>query len=395
LTIFALLLVVAACDRRSEDLPLLSNVARGCIENFDAVKDYFPKKVTLEFARNFSVEYHNSYKVVTVHQASQGSGAESYVLLQCGAPNPTLGGKLASAPIIPVPIVSLFSESTTHDQALIDLGRIDALTGIASAQYAVHNEVIDRIKSGQVSDFAANVMINAERVISAGPTILMAGRNDDPVFATIRNGGVPVVVNADWLDQTPLGRAEWIKYIALYLNEEEKAEERFVVIRDAYRSWKDRTAKVSKEGRPKVTTGGVFQGNYIVSGGRSYVAELIDDAGADYVWSDVEQTGSATIDIEAALTRAAEADYWINGGPWKDLSAMLADEPRYNEFKSFRAGQVWSYNRRDKPGGTNDYWARGIARPDLILADLIKIFHPELAADHEFQWYLQVPKKSK
>jgi iron complex transport system substrate-binding protein len=371
-----------------------ANLARGCVERFDPTRDYFPKKAQLEFAKNFSVEYHNSYKVVTVHEAAQQGGPETYVLAQCGAPKPSLDGKLASAQVVSVPIVSLFAESTTQFQPLIDLGRIDVLTGVAGAQYAVQQEALDRIRDGKVVDFAAAGTINAERVIAAAPTLLMASRNDDPLFVPIRNGGVPVVSNAEWLEQSGLGRAEWIKFIALFLNEEDRAERRFAEIRSSYEAWAARTADIPKERRPKVTTGGIFRGNYMVAGGNSYAASLIKDAGGNYVFADNDQTGSPTFDIESGIARASAADYWINGSPsWTSLQSMLSDESRYQDFKAFRMGQVWLYNRKLRADGTNEYWAKGVSRPDLILADMIKIFHPDLAKDHEFQWYVQLPER--
>jgi iron complex transport system substrate-binding protein len=384
---------MAACSPSPRRVPESGNLGQDCIQSFDPSKDYFPKKLTPEFARNFSVEYHRSYKVVTVHQASQSGGSERYILLQCGAPRASLDAKPAQAPIITIPIVSLFSESTTHEQPLVELGHVDVLTGVAGAKYALNEQVRARIHQGKIVDFSPNGTINAERVIAGAPAILMSSRNDDPAFAAIRNGGVPVVTYADWLDQSALGRAEWIKFMALFLNEEDKAEKHFAKVRDAYRSWATRTADIPKAERPRVTTGGVFRGNYIVAGGRSYVAGLIADAGGDYVWSDNDQTGSPVLDVESGIARAASADYWINGGPWSSLQAMLSDEPRYKEFKAFRRGQVWLYNRRVSPEGTNEYWFNGVSRPDLILADLIKIFHPGLAEDHEFMWYLQVPSK--
>src|SRR6185503_18198343 len=114
----------------------------------------------------------------------------------------------------------------------------------------------------------------------------------------------------------------------------------------------------------------------------SYVARLIEDAGGRYVWDDNTDTGTPLIDLEAQFRRARDADIWINGGGWKDLPAMLADEPRYAEFKAFRNGQVWVYERRVNASGANDYWSGSVTRPDLVLADLIKIFHPRLMSDH-------------
>src|SRR6185295_1284197 len=118
---------------------------------------------------------------------------------------------------------------------------------------------------------------------------------------------------------------------------------------------------------------------------------LIKDAGGVYIWEDNPGTASVTVDAEAQFARGANADVWINGGEWKTLKGMLDDDPRYNALKAWREGQVWLYDRRADAAGANDYWSRGVIQPDRILADLIKIFYPDLARDHEFEWYRQVP----
>jgi iron complex transport system substrate-binding protein len=138
-------------------------------------------------------------------------------------------------------------------------------------------------------------------------------------------------------------------------------------------------------------TGLVNRGAFEIAGGHSYVATLIADAGGRYVWADNPSTGFATVSLESQIAKAANADIWINGGDWKSLQGMLAEERRYKEFRPYREGRVWFYNRLVNADGGNDYWSRGTTRPDLILADLIKIFHPDLAVDHDFVWYKQVP----
>ena len=132
---------------------------------------------------------------------------------------------------------------------------------------------------------------------------------------------------------------------------------------------------------------------FVIAGGRSYVAALIKDAGGRYVWADNTAAATASVDLEAQIQRAADADVWINGGGWKSLAAMLDDEPRYSAFKAYRQGQVWVYERRETPAGGNDYWSRSVTHPDLVLADLVKIFHPQLASDHAFEWYMPVPAR--
>jgi iron complex transport system substrate-binding protein len=138
-------------------------------------------------------------------------------------------------------------------------------------------------------------------------------------------------------------------------------------------------------------TGTVFRGTFEISGGASYAAQLIADAGGIYVWADNPSPGGTSVDMESQIVRAGDSDIWINGGEWPNLQAMLDEEARYARFKPYQRGNVWLYNRIVNENGGSDYWSRGVTRPDLILADLIKIFHPELARDHEFIWYKKVP----
>lgn len=383
------LLFASGCSR-SSDIPTAVSGA-GCIEQFDPSRDYFPHKTTLEFAEHFSVEYHGSYKVVTVRNPAEGSVVEKYVLLQCGAPPPKLEGDLASAPTVQVPIKSLFAGTATHIALLTDLGHVEALSGVAQTRYVTIKPAMDRIARGQVTEYARNDVVDTELVISKAPDILVQSGGYAAAYGALRKAGVAVVAIVEWQEPTALGRAEWLKYMALFLNEEEKAQRDFAAIRDRYAAFKERTKGIPEKDRPRVMTGTMYRGMFGISGGQSYVARMIADAGGIYVWHDNPSTGVASVDLEAQISRASDSDFWINGNDWKSLKAMLAEEERYKEFKPFQRGNVWMYNRIVNENGGLDYWSRGLTRPDLILGDLIKIFHPELATDHEFMWYKQVP----
>jgi len=370
----------------------LSNVTRGCVGGYDATKDYFPEKVTIDDAMNFSVVYHRSYKVVTVRNTS-GTSEERYVLVQCGAPVPKLEGDLVGAQVATVPVASIYSASTTHLSLLVDLGRLDVLTGVSNVKHLVGDEIVKRAKSGQVREFARVSVIDAELVVSQRPGLFMTAGMASAPLSVIRGAGIPVVATHEWLEPTALARAEWLKYMALFLNEERAAQRLYGEIKGRYRSLSARATAVPDDAKPLVMTGRGTRGDFVIAGGRSYVAALIKDAGGRYVWADNASQGSATIDLETQIRRARDADVWINGGGWSSLLAMVKDEPRYSEFKSYRSGQVWVYERRLTPSGGNDYWSRAVSHPDLVLADLVKMFHPRLAPAHQFQWYLQVPAR--
>jgi iron complex transport system substrate-binding protein len=369
------------------------NVTRGCVDRFDAAVDYFPDKAVLEDARMFSVEYRQSYKVVTVNQPSVGGPPEKYVLVQCGAPAPALRGELAGAQTVTVPASSFFAFSSTHLPLLIDLDRLDVLTGFANFAFVTDPAVLARIQTGKVVEFAKmELMIDAERVVRARPSLLM-GAGSAGAMSVIRSAGVPVVANAEWLEPTALARAEWLKYMAVFLNEEAKATSVFAAMKSRYRALSARARSRPEASRPAVMTGYSTRGRFTIAGGRSYVAALIGDAGGRYVWLDNPASGGASVDLEAQIQRAAGADIWINGVGWKSLAAMANDEPRYAAFKAYRSGQVWVYERRLTPAGANDYWSRSVSHPDVLLADLIKIFHPPLMRDRPFEWYVQVPAR--
>jgi iron complex transport system substrate-binding protein len=371
-----------------------ANVTTGCVDRFDPAADYFPDKLAIEDAVDFSVEYRRSYKVVTVRDATEGGPLERYVLAQCGTPAPPLTGELAGAQVVTLPVTSFFGFSTTHLPLLADLDRMDVLTGVAQHDAVMDPKARARIKAGQVVEFArVGLVIDVERVVAAKPSLLMATGTSNATLTVIRQAGVPVVANSEWREPTALGRAEWLKYMALFLNEERRAQAVYGDMKRRYRSLSARATARPVAERPLVMTGRSTRGLFTIAGGRSYVAALIRDAGGRYVWADNPSVGFASVDLEAQIHRAAAADIWINGGGWKNLAAMAEDEPRYAAFKAYRQGQVWVYERRETPTGANDYWSRSVTRPDLVLADLVKIFHPTLTPEHAFEWYMRVPAR--
>ncbi len=369
-----------------------TNIVHGCIDRFDPTADYFPEKVSLEDAAMFRVEYRRSYKVLSVSGGQPGDRPERYVLVQCGAPTPALRGELAGATVVSVPVPSLFAFSTTQLPLLTDLSRIDVLTGVAQRDAVTDPDIQRRIASGAVTEFArVGLVIDVERVVASHPALLLIGSSSNRFAPSIRAAGIPVVPDAEWLERTALGRSEWIKYMAVFLNEEARAQSVYGAMKARYAAFAARTRAMTSAQRPLVMTGHSANGMFTISGGRSYVAALIADAGGRYAWSDDTSPGILTVDMEAQIARAAVADVWINGGGWKNLRDMLAQEPRYAAFKAFREGRVWVYERRQTSSGANDYWSRSVTHPDVVLADLIKIFHPDLAPDHAFEWYMPVP----
>ncbi|WP_371685524.1 ABC transporter substrate-binding protein [Mycobacterium sp. MFM001] len=325
----------------------------GCIADFDPDADYFPDKSTVTDAVNFTISYHRSYQVLTVRQPYPNASAESYVLVRCGAPAPHLTGDLARAQQVTVPVTGLYSASTTHLGMLAELDRTDVVVG-----------------------HARGAQVDVEAVVAADPDVLVTAGIDDPGYARLRDAGVDVLADAEWLEATPLGRAEWVKVFAALTGTEKNAGELYAKLRGDY----GKVTQNARGARPlEVLAGTMHQGAWSMPAGGGYAGRLIVDAGGSYPWAGDTSTGSLQLNFESVFAKAGHAPRWLVTTDWKTLDDALAADIRYGRLTAVRDGQVWSAG--------NDYWERGVARPDLVLADLVAILHPELAPDHRFAFY--------
>jgi iron complex transport system substrate-binding protein len=207
-------------------------------------------------------------------------------------------------------------------------------------------------------------------------------------YMTLANAGIPVIVNADWLETDPLGRAEWVKLMAALLNKEDEVNAKFSALEKEYNRIKDLAVKATV--KPQVVVGMPFKGTWYVPGGDNYQTQLLRDAGAKYHWSDVAGAGSLALDFETVAPIALKADFWINMGNARSKAEIAAADQRYTRFNAYQKGTLYNSNKRLNDIGANDYWESGAVNPQLILADLVKIFHPELLPDHQLVYYKQL-----
>ncbi|EID15505.1 periplasmic binding protein [Mycobacterium xenopi RIVM700367] len=358
-----------------------------CISGFKPDVDYFPDKSTVADATKFTISYHHSYQVLTVQQPYPNGRPQSYVLVRCGAPPPQLAGELTHAQQITVPVTTLYSASTTHLGMISELGQTDVVTGVASAANVVSPRLRQRIAAGRVAEFAPGGQVDAEAVIAARPDVLVTQGTDDPSYAKLRDAGVGVVADAEWLEPTPLGRAEWVKVFAALTGTERKADAIYRKLRDDYRNVAAKTARV----RPvEVLPGEMYHGAWSMPAGGAYAGRLIADAGGGYPWAGDKRAGSLQLNFESVYAKAGQAPLWLVISNWTTINDALAQDNRYARLAATRTGQVWSATKSLGPGGGNDYWEHGVARPDLVLSDLVAILHPGLAPGHRFQFYRRV-----
>ncbi len=368
-----------------------NNLTDGCVADgeFSPEIDYFPEKVTLTHTANFAVEYHNNYKVVTIFLPYPGATeAAQYVLVQCGTPAPE---GYAAEQVIEVPVQTIVTMSTSYLPFLDELGLLDRLVGLDDATYVSNPTVLQMAAEGKLAMIGYGSSVNVEQALELAPDIIMtygSGAPEYDAFPILQQAGLKVVINAEWMDTSPLGRAEWGKFIALFFNQEAAAEALFADKVNAYNEYAALAAGVTE--KPTVFTGTAYQGTWNVPGGQSFGAAFLRDAGADYLWADDPSTGSLFLSFEAVFEKAQNADFWLNVGFVSALTDLEAMDPRYADFAAYQTGNVWNYDARVSPSGGNDYFESAVAHPELVLADLIKIFHPDLLPDHELVYYRQV-----
>jgi iron complex transport system substrate-binding protein len=343
----------------------------------------------ISYAKGFTIEYYDTYKLLSIYTGTAGiRDTIQYVLLAKGVKAPEGYEK---AQLIQIPVKSLVGMSSMH-VALADFaGSPDIITGLGSLQYVSSAAVRKNIKAGKVKEVGIDGNMNEEVLISMNPGLVMVMGNPESKFnkyQTLTAAGVPVMLNSEWLETTPLGRAEWVKVMAALLNKEKLVNKKFDSIVKEYNRLADLGRKVSV--RPTVITGMPFKGTWYVPDGDSYMVQFLKDAGTNYNWSNIHGTGSLPLNFETVAPVALKADVWLNPGYVNSRKDIKSLDARYADFKPFKTNRIFNYNKRQTPEGSNDYWESGAVNPHLVLADLIKVLHPELLPAHTLVYYRQL-----
>lgn len=343
--------------------------------------------VTARYAEGFSISYRDNGVALlrVVNRFQDYTDTLTYALVPRGGERPADLGEDVS--VIHTPVRSLLATSTTHVGLTGMLDAHHVISGMAQPGYVYDPELRSRIDSGLVETFRGSEL-NKELALALDPELIMisggpTAQMDD--YDVLVNSGIRVLVNTEWLETTPLGKAEWVKVMGALLDREELANRRFRSVEKRYLELKQRARNPGQ--RPLVINNLPYKGAWFVSGGESFFANYLRDAGADYPWFDRATTGGLRMDFENVYEVGLRADLWLNPGSAESLADIRANDTRFTDFKSFRTGQVYSRNRRMSPTGGNDYWESGVVHPERVLADLIHIMHSELLPDHELYYY--------
>ena len=344
-------------------------------------------RTTVQFAKGFTIEYRGNYKVVTIQNSfGERAAAVRYLLVPRGAARPA---GYPGALVIATPIRRLVGLSSLHVALADFLGADDVLVGVGDFRYVSAPRVRRRIAAGLVYEAGQSEALNNELLVARRPDLVMAsGWPGQGLghFPTLAAAGIPVLINSEWVETTPLARAEWVKVLAVLLNQEDLVNRKFGQVARDYQ----RLAAVARAApaRPSVVVGLPFKDVWYVPAANNYLAQFLHDAGGAYPWArTTAPAGSLPLSFETVAPVALAADYWLQTGTVDTRAALLAQDGRYAAFGPCKRGQVFNNTRRTNAQGSNDYWESGAVRPDLVLADLIKILHPELLPTWSLYYY--------
>ena len=300
---------------------------------------------------------------------------------------------------VEVPIRSTITMTALQLSNFTALNAHDYIKGITGTKNLYNEDILRRVEDGRIQKIGMEGNFDPELILAANPDVIFISPFKRGGYDAIKETGITLIPHLGYKELSPLGQAEWMKFVALFIGREREANEAFAGIEQRYNTLKQRVADQSPKRptdqspkrpndqspkRPTVFSGEMHGGNWYAVGGRNHLAQLFRDAGADYIIHD-DNTGGVNLEYEQLYATAANADYWrILNSYHGDFSyeALRASEPRNALFKAFRDRHVIYCNMRQTP-----YYELAPIQPDVLLADLVAIFHPELLPAHEGTFY--------
>ena len=343
--------------------------------------------------KGFTIIKADKYRKLTVidpWQKSQDNKFD-YYLIEKGQTVPEM---LKDKTVFFTPLQRVVCLSTTHIGFLDALGSLHTVCGLSGTVYVSNDSIKNGISSNRIREVGNEQGLNFEAIVQLKPDVVFAygvGSEINAQMNKLRDLGIPTVLVGEYLEQSPLAKASWIKFFGAFFNKEELAGTIFDQIKKNYESVKSSVTNVAS--RPLVLTGLPFKDTWWIAGGQSNLAVLIQDAGGKFLWRENLSKEAFPVSLEEVFLRADGADFWINCGTAANLGSLLSFDPRFSVLQVVKKSQVYNNNLRSTPGDGNDYWESGVVHPDLILSDLVRIFHPEVAGNGGFHYYRKLSEK--
>ena len=350
-----------------------------CVSNKKTSLEAFNQDIyTPEYASGFKILGADNVQSTLIQVFNPWQGAKdvemSYFISRNGEQAPAG----FTGPTIPAGAKQIVCMSSSYIAMLDALGQADRIVAVSGIDYVSNPYIIAHKDS--IKDMGPEM--NYELLLGLKPdVVLLYGIGDAQTAVTVKlkELSIPYMYVGEYLEESPLGKAEWMVALSELTDSREKGIEIFSEIPKRYQTLKDLTASV--EQRPTVMFNTPWNDSWIMPSTKSYMAQLVNDAGADYIYKENTSNSSAPIGLETAYGLIQKADYWINVGMASTLDELKAVNPKFTDAKSVREKTAYNNNLRLTATGGNEYWESAVIRPDIVLRDLIHIFHPELVSD--------------
>ena len=353
-------------------------------KNVDQIPDTASESISNSYAEGFQIIDHNNYKTLKVSNPwPKADKSYSYALIpKSEAPKITLNKDEFDGLII-TPVQKIVVTSTTHIPALELLGVEQTLVGFPGTDYISSEKTRTRIENNHIRELGNNEGINTEVLLELRPDVVVAfgvdGNNKS--MEIIEKSGIPVIYNGDWVEKSPLAKAEWIKFFGALYHKDKEAETLFTQIETDYLQAKQIASEAKT--KPTVLCGAMHKDVWYLPNGTSPEAQFLKDANTKYLWNDTKETGSIALSFEAVFEKAKHADLWLSPSYYTSYKDLKDSNNHYTQFDAFKNKTIYTFsNTTGKTGGVL-YYELGTSRPDLVLKDMIKICHPELLNDYK------------
>jgi len=335
---------------------------------------------TIKYAKGFDIQHFKNHIKLTIKAPYQNSTETFEFMLTSHKTNSDLY-------TIKIPINSIVVTSTTHIPMLELLQVENKLVGFPNTDYVSSPKTRNLIEKGFIKELGHEESINTELLLDLNPDLVVGFslNSNNKMFSVIQKLGILVMLNGDWMEETPLGRAEWLKFFGVLFDKEKLADSLFNDIEKNYLEAKNIASKTTE--KPTVISGGLFKDVWNLPAGDSFEATFLKDANTNYLWKDSKGKGSLSLNIENVFEKGKDAQLWISPSYYKTMEQLRNASDIYAKFNAFQSKNIFTYvNKQGEKGGII-YFELAPAHPDLVLKDLIKIAHPELLKDYELTFY--------
>lgn len=350
--------------------------------------DFTVELYTPRYAAGFDIRgtEHGTSSLVTVRNPWQGATQVAQHLLVLRGEDEAPAGFDGTA--VHAPVSRVVCMSSSHVAMFDVLGEAGRIAGVSGIDYLSSADIQARRTAGTVRDVGYDTNLDFELLAAMRPDLVLlygiAGENTI-VTGKLRELGIPYIYVGDYVEESPLGKAEWLMLAAELCDRRDAGADTLRQIATRYEAL--RTQVDTTAARPRVMLNTPYRDTWFMPSSRSYMIRLIEDAGGEYVYTQNDSSSSVAVDAEEAYLLANDADVWLNVGACNTLGELTAQNPRFAAVPAVRNRRVWNNNRRQTPAGGSDFWESGVVRPDRVLADLIALLHDDGTADSRCCYY--------